>query len=332
MPAGVLFQNNRNKGMAQQKLVIIHQGALGDFIAIIPAVYRLRERFERVDVVCQSQLGKLAQYLGLVTRSYPLEAAFFSSLFTNQPAPEIQARFARYDHAILFSSSVELESSVRHIMQHRYNRLESKPPAGQSIHITTYVLQNLIRCGLIRPEDPTSDRFYPPSYMPKKSNGRVNRNKILLHPGSGSKRKRWPLSQFKQIESRLSADGLKTEFVLGPAEEDLHRQLQGRNRIIHMLDDLIELVQLYQTANGYIGNDSGASHLAAFLGLPTLVIFGPADPDRWKPNGTHVAVVRPPLTCQPCFETEPANCPEPKCLQDITADSVLKAFYTVYEG
>jgi ADP-heptose:LPS heptosyltransferase len=318
--------------MKKKKLLIIHQGALGDFIAIFPAIDRLCDRFERVDVVCQSQLGKLAQYLGLVTRSYPLEGASFSSLFTDQPVPEIKARFARYDHAILFSSSVELESSVRHIMQHRFNRLESKPPAGQSIHITAYVLQNLIRCGLIRPEDPISDGFYPPSYMQKKSNGSVNRNKILLHPGSGSKRKRWPLSQFKQIESRLSADGLKTEFVLGPAEEDLHRQLQGRNRIIHVLDDLIELVQLYQTASGYIGNDSGASHLAAFLGLPTLVIFGPADPNRWKPNGAHVAVVRPHLTCQPCFETEPSNCPEPKCLQDVTADSVLKAFYTVYKG
>ena len=317
--------------MKKKNLLIIHQGALGDFIAIFPAIDRLRERFECVDVVCQSQLGKLAQYLGLVTRWYPLEGASFASLFSDQPDPKIKVRLARYDHVLLFSSSADLERSVGHIMQQRYHRIEPKPPADKPIHITEFALHNLIRCRLIRRVDLPSNYNFHMMHLQKKPNGAGNRNKILLHPGSGSKRKRWPLSRFKQIESRLSADGLKTEFVLGPAEEDLHRQLQGRNRIIHMLDDLIELVQLYQTANGYIGNDSGASHLAAFLGLPTLVIFGPADPDRWKPNGAHVTVVRPPLTCQPCFETEPANCPEPKCLQDITADSVLKAFYTVYE-
>jgi ADP-heptose:LPS heptosyltransferase len=98
-----------------------------------------------------------------------------------------------------------------------------------------------------------------------------------------------------------------------------------------VLDDLIRLAQLYQTAGGYIGNDSGASHLAALLGLPALVIFGPADPARWKPSGPHVEIVRPSLTCQPCFETEPSNCPEPKCLEDITPDRVLKVFYKVYK-
>ena len=332
MPAGALFQNNSNEGMARQKLLIIHQGALGDFIAIFPAVYRLCDRFDRTDVVCQSQLGKLAQYLGLVTRWYPLESASFSSLYTHQPDPQIKSLLVSYDQVILFSSSAELEKMVQHIVPQRCIRLEPKAPADQPIHITAYALQNLTRWGLIHRGYPHSDDFRPLQNMQKKSTDLRDPNKILLHPGSGSKRKRWPLSQFKQIESRLSADGLKTEFVLGPAEEDLQRQLQGRNRIIHVLDDLIELVQLYQTASGYIGNDSGASHLAAFLGLPTLVIFGPADPDRWKPNGAHVAVVRPHLTCQPCFETEPSNCPEPKCLQDVTADSVLKAFYTVYKG
>jgi len=98
-----------------------------------------------------------------------------------------------------------------------------------------------------------------------------------------------------------------------------------------MLDDLIQLVQLYQTAGGYIGNDSGASHLAAFLGLPTLVIFGPADPVRWKPKGSCVEIVRPSLLCLPCFETESANCPTPLCLDETRTDRVLRAFYKIYK-
>ena len=317
--------------MTRQNLLIIHQGALGDFIAIFPAIGRLCEGFDRVDVVCQSQLGKLAQYLGLVTRWYPLEGASFASLFSDQPDPQIIVRLARYDHVFLFSSSADLERSVGHLMQGRYHRVEPKPPADKPIHITEYALQNLVRCRLIRRQDLSSDLNFHMTHLQKKSNGAGNRNKILLHPGSGSKRKRWPLSRFNQIESQLCADGLKAEFVLGPAEEDLYGPLQDKNRKIHMLDDLIQLVHLYQTAGGYIGNDSGASHLAAFMGLPTLVVFGPADPVRWKPNGPRVGIVRPSLSCLACFETEPSNCPEPKCLEEITSTMVLKAFYSVYK-
>ena len=316
--------------MTEKNLLIIHQGALGDFIAIFPAIHRLSDRFDRVDVACQSQLGKLAQYLGLAARRYPLEGASFSSLYTDQPDPEIKARLGRYDQVILFSSSTELEQSLRHITQSRCIRIEPKPPAGQPIHITTYAMQNLTRSGLIGPEYPDLNHFDQTQYGAKKSLPHRDGNRILLHPGSGSKRKRWPLSQFKQIESLLTAEGLKTEFVLGPAEEDLLGELQDRNRKIHMLFDLIELAQLYQRAGGYIGNDSGASHLAAFLGLPTVVIFGPADPVRWKPNGALVEIVRPDLSCRACFETEPSNCEEPKCLEEIAADTVIEAFYRVY--
>jgi ADP-heptose:LPS heptosyltransferase len=317
--------------MPEKSLLIIHQGALGDLTAIFPAIYSLSDRFSRVDVVCQSQLGKLAQYLGLATRWYPLEGASFSSLYTDQPDPHIKARLGRYDQVILFSSSTELEQSLQHIIPSRCIRIEPKPPAEQSIHITAYAMQNLTRRGLIRPGYPDLNRFHQAQYGQEKSHPRRDSKKILLHPGSGSKRKRWPVSQFKQIESRLNAEGLKTEFVLGPAEEDLLRELESRNRKTHMLFSLIELVELYHSAGGYIGNDSGASHLAAFVGLPTLVIFGPADPVRWKPGGPYVEVVRPNLACQPCFETEPSNCDDPKCLEEIKPDRVIRAFYRVYQ-
>jgi ADP-heptose:LPS heptosyltransferase len=79
-----------------------------------------------------------------------------------------------------------------------------------------------------------------------------------------------------------------------------------------------------------VGNDSGVSHLAAFLGLPTAVIFGPADPVRWKPVGPSVEMVHPELDCSPCFEIESENCSEPRCLTDASLESVLKAFDHVY--
>ncbi len=44
----------------------------------------------------------------------------------------------------------------------------------------------------------------------------------------------------------------------------------------------------------FLGNDSGASHLAAASGAPTLALFGPTDPARWAPVGPSVATLRAP--------------------------------------
>ena len=128
----------------------------------------------------------------------------------------------------------------------------------------------------------------------------------------------------------LKADGLEPEFILGPAEVDLVDELPRTKRTVHILTDLRELAALLDAAGGYIGNDSGATHLAAHLGVPTGVIFGPADPKRWKPVGQLVEIVRPVLDCRPCFETEVTNCDGSMCLHGTTPEMVIKAFYRVY--
>lgn len=57
-------------------------------------------------------------------------------------------------------------------------------------------------------------------------------------------------------------------------------------------ESLVELARSLAGARLYIGNDSGVSHLAAAVGCPTVVLFGPTDPRVWAPRGGHVTVVR----------------------------------------
>jgi ADP-heptose:LPS heptosyltransferase len=210
-------------------------------------------------------------------------------------------------------------------------RLPPQPPAERPIHITTYALENLVREGLLGKSVAAVTDSCTSIHPPENKEPPADRKKILIHPGSGSIRKRWPIPQFKQIESVLKSKHLKPEFVLGPAELDLANQLAHRDRTLHVCRDLLHLADLYQSAGGYVGNDSGASHLAAFMGLPTVVIFGPTDPVRWKPNGPSVEIVRPELACLPCFEIDASNCPEPKCLDDTIPQAVIEAFYRIYD-
>jgi ADP-heptose:LPS heptosyltransferase len=308
--------------MANKKLLIIHQGALGDFILTFPALIRLQKYYGVIDVLCQSGIGKLAKSLGLVEKWYPLEAAYVASLFTDRIDSKIKTLLTPYANIILFTLSDQLEQTIRQITSVPACRISPKPPKNVRIHVTEFVLENLMNCGLINVSEAVLDDIPLPNQRSRPKNG----DSILLHPGAGSKRKRWPISNFLEVEAMLRADGLRPEFILGPAEEDLVGELQRPDRTVHALSDLLDFTVLLKSAGGYIGNDSGASHLAAFLGLPATVIFGPADPKRWTPVGRNVSIVRPEMECRPCFETEKANCDDPKCLTQTTPQQVIRAF------
>ena len=308
-------------------LLIIHQGALGDFILTFPAIKRLQKYYNSIDVLCQSGLGKLAKGLGIAENWYPAEAAYVASLFSDQIHPKMKAILRQYENIILFSLSDQLARSIGRVNTGLKCRLPPKPPADQRVHVTKFVLDSIYNCGLIKITDVRLDNIP----LAERTERQRIHQKILLHPGAGSTRKRWPAENFLRLESMLKMDGLRPEFVLGPAEHDLAEKLHHHDRRLHILDDLLDLLDLLDSAGGYIGNDSGASHLAAYRGLPAAVIFGPADPERWKPVGRAVIIVRPGLGCEPCFETAPENCDERMCLEGTSPRKVMDAFYSVYE-
>ena len=312
--------------MSDAKLLIIHQGAIGDFILTFPAVIRLQACYRSIDVLCQSQLGQLANSLGLAEKWLPLEAACWASLFSDQIDPKIRTLLGAYDKIILFSLSEQLEKSINRLADKPACRIPPRPPVHKRIHVAQFILDGVYRCGLIKKTDTALDSVPLPACKRRPPNGQ----RILLHPGAGSIRKRWPLAGFLQVADMLEDDGLKPEFVLGPAEEMLADELQQQACLVHMPGDLIDLAALLESAGGYIGNDSGASHMAAYLGLPAVVIFGPADPARWAPLGRAVRVVPVGLQCRPCFETDHANCDDPQCLEDISSEKVIETFYKTY--
>ena len=174
-----------------RKLLIVHQGALGDFVAIFPAVIWLKKYYQHIDVLCQGQLGKLAVELGLADQCHPLEAACFSSLYTNEIDHRVADLLRQYSKIALFSRSQQLEESFNRITGNRCLRLPPQPPVDKPIHITAYAIQNLVREGLLGNADAVL-KDYSFSIPPQeKKNLPLDQKKILIHPGSGSIRKRW---------------------------------------------------------------------------------------------------------------------------------------------
>jgi len=307
-------------------LLIVHQGALGDLVCIFPVIAALRRHFRPVGILCQEHLGRLAAAEGLVEASLPIEAAWTASLFAGDAGLEARRLFAPYTHFLAFSRSETLVSSLQRLGDTRVCRIPPRPAAGRRVHVAEHALEHIRGCGLL----PEHERTLPETAASATAPVEKNRSKtVLIHPGAGSPRKRWPLEGFQDVAVQLEALRLSPEFVIGPAEQDLLPELARREAFVHRPVGSLDLLALLRSAAAYIGNDSGVSHLAAWAGLPSVVIFGPTDPARWRPRGDAVEIVQPPLDCMPCFETAVENCAAADCLARISPGHVMEAFHRV---
>jgi len=320
--------------MSENRLLIIHQGALGDFVVTFPILKALRTTIPRIDGICRSSFGRLAVDLGVLDTSYPLESARFASLYTDRIDPVVVTLMSTYRSILLFSFSELLERSVKKINGRRVIRILPWPAVFQKNHITEFLARQVRNSNLLGKE--ARRRFSRALFHLKGDANRKRRSgaRVIISPGAGSVKKRWPLERYLMVAADLKKRGLQPSILLGPAEVDLeaalHHSPQSQPQVVKTRT-FQELITVLDSATIYIGNDSGVSHLAAFLGVPTLVIFGPSDPDRWRPFGDHVRIVKAASPCSPCFDTVRPDCPEHACLEKINPDRIVRALEGMFD-
>lgn len=315
--------------MEQMNLLIIHHGALGDVVATFPIIARLKKIYGQIDILCQNKLGELAQSLQVVDTYFPLESAVFASLFAETVDPMVTSMLCSYEDVLLFSNSIQLESVINNTTKNPVYRISPRPENKSGIHITDHFLAQLAPYDCFASIDTRTPRSMLLRHNhADRRNPQYDPRALVLHPGSGSLKKCWPISNFIGLAATLRSKGKRPAFVLGPAEQALAGVLEEQNEHkvnIHKMDSLIQLTSLLKTAGGFVGNDSGVSHLAAFLGLPTVVVFGPSDPGVWRPTGRSVRIVSSDVDCHPCVETHNNRCQTMKCFDQTTPEMVLDA-------
>ncbi len=116
---------------------------------------------------------------------------------------------------------------------------------------------------------------------------------VVLAPGSGGRHKCWPRERWLELAHALVARGERLAVAVGPAEveRDDPRRWPWDVPVTFIVEPVVELARRLSAARAFVGNDSGPSHLAACLGVPAVVLFGPTDPRVWSPVGAHVRVV-----------------------------------------
>ena len=159
----------------------------------------------------------------------------------------------------------------------------------------------------------------------------VRKNSLRIAFASGSaygSAKCWEPEGYAALADRLIAE-FQAEVILFGAPQENEMAARIVNAMRHRACNLVgatkigELPALLSACNLFIGNDSGAMHVAGAVGVPVVGIFGPSDPEGTRPFASQFALIREPVECSPCFLRK---CPiDHRCMTRISVQRVFEA-------
>jgi heptosyltransferase-2 len=154
-----------------------------------------------------------------------------------------------------------------------------------------------------------------------------------LAPGAAKgTAKQWPPERFAEAADRLRADlGTETVLLGSPSDrgacDEVARAMTSPAKNLCGRTDLRSFVGVVASLEALVANDSGAMHVGAALGIPTVGIFGPTNPDETHPVGARVDFVRGVAECTPCRH---ATCPiDHRCMTSVAPGAVADALLRV---
>jgi ADP-heptose:LPS heptosyltransferase len=318
------------------RLLIVHPGGIGDVLLALPAIrtLRYRHRADEMGLLAARQVGRLLRDCREVDTVFSLESGALTDLLS-----------AGVPRATLFFTWLEACEMVQCWMADRDGRLALKlsgqgkrrsiicsasTVASHNRHQSDRYLE-AAECSGLEPgaEEPLALQegleaagraALIRAGMP------LNQPYVVLHPGSGSLHKCCDPALFGSILSWLRQRGLALLIVQGPADETQIKSIQAELRQpFHLLDycDLSTMAWIIKNAVLYVGHDSGITHLAAGLAVPTVACFGPTDEARWGPRGKRVSIMRG-SACHCADWDAVQQCRDKPCLR-ISSASLIQA-------
>jgi heptosyltransferase III len=287
-----------------KSILVLRPGAIGDALLAFPVLKALKKQYEgtHLTLVSNAQVLPLAQAFGVAEETFNFQDIKWSELFSSSGIHTSFMRdlLAQTDLVICWMRDPDgiIERNLKMSGIKHCIIAPGRPPAGEHLHIVDYLARAI---GLPNVGEqfiaPSSGSLLNPSFK-----GTTTKHIIAIHPGSGAVEKCWTASRFAEVIKRLWEQSYQVLLLAGPADtERVNDLLQDLSPppgpgIFQMLTraPLLEVAQHLQHCMCYLGNDSGITHLAAMLGIPTVAIFGPTDPKIWRPMGPFVKVLHEP--------------------------------------
>lgn len=313
------------------KTLVWHQGALGDLILSLPALYTLKVggRVGHLHLISRTDIADVIIENRLADEVSTIEHGIFAEFFVNGTLSPKAAEFlGRFANAFIFMKKIDevfAKNLRRHIQKCFF--IPTRPEEGRVMHLSAAQVERLNRSGIIAGEMPRLEARPSPSVIHR------GRTIITIHPGSGGKKKCWPAGNFLELMKLLGEDKrFYFYFILGPAEGHGLHEISERFFPGNKIDASIVagrsvsyIASLLKSSSLHVGNDSGITHLASALGTPTVAVFGPTDPRIWGPYGNNTQIITPGYPCSPCSEEDLRRCSDVRCLDEVKVSDIVRA-------
>jgi heptosyltransferase III len=284
------------------RAVVFHQGALGDFLMAASAIDGLVENhcLARVDFWSKPEHVSLLSQKSYLGKCYSIDTSLTArlledSLWRTAALPDF---LLEADRLLIFgqTGSRLMAERLSARLRASVNWIQSFPQTGDDVIHVSHFLRKQLNCLGLPPggkpivlTPPDSEKMAARDLLHELG---IHSKPIFIHPGSGGRRKTWPLRNWHGLLQWVRRT-LSTQAILsiGPADGYLNEFAEAMGKagvsIVTGLS-LPRLSALLSICSLYIGSDSGVSHLAAAVGIPTVVVFGPTDPRVWAPQGENV--------------------------------------------
>jgi heptosyltransferase-2 len=287
----------------QGKILIIRGGAIGDFILTLPAIAALRRQFPRthLEVLGYPHIVQLALAGGLVDRVQSIEARALAGFFARNGTlePDLADYFSEFDLIVsyLYDPDEIFRTNVGRCSTAQFIAGPHRPDEQTKIHAARVYLKPLERLAIFDADPLPRLRVGPAASRVRNGNGQEISPTLAIHPGSGSEKKNWPESNWSELlQSIIQSTALNLLLVGGEAEGERLQRLTAalppaRLRVAQSVP-LPELARRLNQCAGFIGHDSGISHLAAALDLPVLILWGESAEEIWRPPQSNVEILK----------------------------------------
>ena len=156
-----------------------------------------------------------------------------------------------------------------------------------------------------------------------------DRSWVVIQPGARYWFKAWPPQRFAEVADRLhDRFGCQILVAGSPQEAALTQAVvdHAKSPLLSIAgrSDVRMLAALLKRSTLFIGNDTGAMHIAAAVGTPVVGLFGPSNPLEWGPRGGRAETIYKGLDCRICFHPTCLR-GEDNCMKLITVEEVLAA-------
>jgi len=347
--------DSKNTSADRKRILVIRYRFIGDTILTVPFLRNLYRHYPnaQIDVLVGPQSGQVLKECPYINELIEFDTTRFHKYDQGKGKTKSFFYYAsmlkKKDYDIVFVLKRSFSSALLAYLTGAKERigyggglksllLTTSVPWQKNIHevestldvlrqANIPVLDNYLEAWTTRAEITAAKALLP----------REQKKYLLIHAAAAHPDKMYPSSSWAKIIQHMhTKEGFTAVLSGAPADFKLNQEIIDMSGVecLNLAGQLSirESMALYKLMQLAICVDSGPVHLSAAVGTPTLSIFGPTDPERWRPFGPqHGAIYDNLLSCRPCNYKKTCD-DKRQCLTELSPDRIIAEAIRLYEN